>query len=458
METVFQHRNLLERLVNLASTILLVLIGSTLLVGVFAGDIQFWDEATNLQVIVESSAEQDFWNLRYQGEHFWEKPPLFYWFGIVIYKLAGSDPLVLPYLIRGFTAFVSFCLISIVFALLRRKSSVSGFIWLALISMVPFFWQFSPTGELATHNLRSADSDMLQLLFILLSSLAGYKFRTRKGWGWLTVAGILSALAIFTKGPLGILPMLLLLIPFAGYKPKLKYFLIGFALALSITSVWVVLMVANFGGDFWQQYFIYHQLSRANSALEGHSQPWWFYPRLLVDVGFSGPLLPSFMGAIILILRKRHHSSITPILLVMAILSFVAVQFTSTKIAWYLLPAGLFACIFISSVKIKLNYMGVFLIYFLATVSLFSTLFLFISQSNTLQGSMLDDSVQVYCSSKDHRIFNFYSTAAKLSETDLSSSSRVYVDLNYPDGCPLAGQIWELERLVSGNYAILKLK
>jgi len=436
----------------------MVLIGASLLAGVFAGDIQFWDEATNLQVIVESSAEQDFWNLRYQGEYFWEKPPLFYWAGITIYKLAGSNPALLPYLMRGFTAFVSFCLISIVFALLRRKSAVSGFIWLAIISMVPFLWQFSPTGVLATHNLRSADSDMLQLSFMLLSSLAVYKFRSRKGWGWLIASGILSALAIFTKGPLGILPMLLLLIPFAGYRPKLKYILVGFVLALSFTSAWVVLMIANFGGDFWQQYFIYHQLSRANSALEGHNQPWWFYLRLLIDGGFSGPLLPAFIGAVILILRKRLLTSVTTIIFIMAVLCFVAVQFTSTKIAWYLLPAGIFACIFISSVKIKLSYMWLFLIYFLATVSLFSTLFLFISQRNTLQGDALGDSVHVYCSSQDHRIFNFYRAAAKLTEIDESAEPRIYVDLNDLEGCPLTGQGWELERLVSGNYAILKLK
>jgi 4-amino-4-deoxy-L-arabinose transferase-like glycosyltransferase len=316
-----------------------------------APDIQFWDEATNAQVVVESAQAGDWWNLRYQGDYFWEKPPLYYWAGVIGYKLApGLDPLLI---LRGLTALGTLLLAGSVAVWLGKRRAL---VWLLLLAACPALWLFSNTGVLATHNFRSADGDVWQILFIVWGWLAVSAWNPSKNsYKTAALVGLLSGLAWLIKGPLGALPLVLIFckLSLLVYRKEiaLKVWFLNLALAgsswLAVILPWHLAMLFAFGDKFWQQYFLYHQLSRATSSLEGHIQPWSFFLGLLANPLYSGSLLIGTALAVSFSFAQTARDLAKKLLnipeLMVAFGLLILFSAAGTKLSWYILPALVFA-------------------------------------------------------------------------------------------------------------------
>lgn len=369
--------------------------------------LQFWDEATNLGVILETSgfgdseliaaagqstehtkpspkagrsrqnvdadnlqsraevadvnsdtagdesvaAPQDEWDLVYRGEYFWEKPPLYYWLGIGALKLGlGAENLLI--FMRVVSAISGQLIISLswIYVYRRLRSGFAGPNCLVLLYLSSgVFWLNNPSGKFATHHFRSADSDSLQILLIVIGILAAdYLVHRLKQWlttgrdisRWSRLAlallvGIASGLAVMLKGAWGVLPLMYLAVMLTlNYKlfrlllPRIVLYLsLSLVATLLIILPWHIYMWQKFGPEFWNIYFIYHQLSRASSSLEGHREGFLFYILQLFDPRVSSVLLAVVM---VVWLHKFKERLLVFGVVVLSILSLLG-----TKLLWY---------------------------------------------------------------------------------------------------------------------------
>ena len=104
---------------------------------------------------------------------------------------------------------------------------------------------------------------------------------------------ILSALAVLTKGPIGIVLPGLIIISFLLYVAKLREVLqemrviIGVLTFLAICLPWYVLVTLKNGDTFINSFFGYHNVERFTSVVNNHSAPWYFY--FLIVLGLFAP-------------------------------------------------------------------------------------------------------------------------------------------------------------------------
>lgn len=316
-------------------------------------DIQFWDEATNLGVMVESAQSNDWWNLKYNNDYFWEKPPLFYWIGIILYKIFTPDTYHFAVLVRALTAaFASLLLVGVYYYLNHFYSRRAALLGLIIPLTIPSLWFFNPQGIFATHNFRSADLDTMQIAFILwgfissqllMKNLADKKTLNKSAVMLIFAVGIFSGLAFMAKGVFGAIPIMAIFInnQSVGVSTRIKVAIASGVVLLLFILPWHLYMTAHFGKEFIEEYLIYHQLNRAGSALEGHNRSINFYLKYLFDPQTSG-ILAVFSAAFIFarVVNKVRISAFGEMILGTILLA--ALSLIQTKLAWYSLYPTIF--------------------------------------------------------------------------------------------------------------------
>ena len=120
---------------------------------------------------------------------------------------------------------------------------------------------------------------------------------------WYLAAYALMALAVLTKGPVGVgLPGLTIAGfwiylngPIKGIRAALAemHVVKGSILFLVMTVPWFVLVTIANGQAYIDSFFGYHNIERFTDVVNGHSAPWYFY-FLVVTVGFLpwSPVIP----------------------------------------------------------------------------------------------------------------------------------------------------------------------
>jgi 4-amino-4-deoxy-L-arabinose transferase-like glycosyltransferase len=109
---------------------------------------------------------------------------------------------------------------------------------------------------------------------------------------WYLAFYVLVALAVLTKGPVGIVVPVLIISTFLLYLGKFREVISemrpvrGFLLFAAITLPWYVLVFLANGEKFINSFFGYHNIERFTGVVNGHGAPWYFY-FLVVLVGFA---------------------------------------------------------------------------------------------------------------------------------------------------------------------------
>lgn len=109
---------------------------------------------------------------------------------------------------------------------------------------------------------------------------------------WYLAFYILVALAVLTKGPVGIVLPVLIIGVFLIYLKQGGIVLKemrprrGTLIFLAITLPWYILVTLINGEDFINSFFGYHNLERFTQVVNNHSAPWYFY-FIVVLVGFA---------------------------------------------------------------------------------------------------------------------------------------------------------------------------
>ncbi len=216
--------------------------------------------------------------MRWSGEYlyaqigylpFWEKPPLFFWVQAASMALWGETEWAARFpnvLIMGITLWVLYSLGT------QWHSSLFGWLWMFFygIALLPAFYA------------RSGLIDPLFNLFMLLAAMSGGRAFAGeiKAWKAGLWTGLWMALAVLTKGPVGIgLPGLALTTPSLFHRQFKVLLQVGLMAALIVSVMvgsWLGLLYlsgkAHLITDFWA-----YQWRLFSTPDAGHGGPWYYH-------------------------------------------------------------------------------------------------------------------------------------------------------------------------------------
>jgi 4-amino-4-deoxy-L-arabinose transferase-like glycosyltransferase len=412
-------------------------------------DIEKWDESTNALVVKESLTSSQPLVLTLNGQPFLEKPPLWYYLSMASVQIFGFQ----EFSLRLVSATSALALVLVVYRLgtllySRNAGLVAGF---TLIS-IPQLFLTDKRVLYSTHTLRSADLDALQILLMVWSVYAFFLWQ-KKGDKNLYTAVMAAALAVMTKGLLGVVPLLTCIIWVIGTGGRSvitrRNILISILIFVAIVFPWHIYMYLFDLKSFMDTYVNYHFFQRVITALEGHHEPAWYYLWVL----FSQPLVFGvFAGVIALISRQdqKYQSSSLNLVLAICLVLILLLTLVQTKLAWYILPIYPFLTLVVGQVIAQTiqrpgrKYLGVFLVVTLSLQILLTSYKIFNLPAGALQqkiGQVLRDCPSRVTFFSDHDSTDIqYLMARYGSPTDHPEGLcrvkliKSYYDLHDPEG------------------------
>lgn len=315
----------------------------------WAAPAQRWDEQTNEQVISELRDSENPFFLTYTHKPFFEKPPVWYAVVAAISRITHISPLVSARLLSAVSGF--FIILLSCTVAYRWWGFAAGIItWSVLISTNHLFIT-NPNSVFSTHTIRSADSDIFYILLMLVASVLCVSARASRNT--YIAIGCITAVAILTKGPLAIVPIVTAtIIPYLSqsqkYTPNIRFV---WLYAIVVPLLWFLYMTVNFGSQFITEQIGYHIVQRVITPIETHTGSVFFYMWLLsmkpLFLFFEVYLLSVFVYFRYITFRSDiplMHVCTTSIVL-LCIPSVV-----QTKLAWYILPFYPYAALTIAGI------------------------------------------------------------------------------------------------------------
>ncbi len=312
----------------------------------FLGNVHLfdWDEINFAESAREMIVTGDYYRVRINYEPFWEKPPFFFWLQVLSMKLFGINEFAARFPNALFGVITVFTLYTIG---KKHYNTRFGFIWglLYLGSFLPHLY------------FKSGIIDPVFNLFIFLGIyfLASCINSSNKNRIKAILSGCFIGLAIITKGPVG---LLLLILTFVVYliikKFKVKINLVDVLLftisSLLVTSIWFGYEVIQNGPWFIIE-FIKYQIELFSEPVAGHEQP--FYYHFIVVLLGCFPMSIFALGAF----RKYKQDFPLDLMKWMKVLFWVVLilfSIVKTKIVHYssmtYLPLSFIAAFFIYQV------------------------------------------------------------------------------------------------------------
>jgi 4-amino-4-deoxy-L-arabinose transferase-like glycosyltransferase len=321
-----------KKLLTIFTIISFLLFAFVLIKDINDRPVERWDEQTNIDVVRQSITDNEFY-LSYNKQPFFEKPPLWYYMTAIPVLYAGDN-------------MASFRIVSVISSLLivlltyllvsRRSGPFMGMLSILVYLLIPQLYSVNPAGYFASHTFNSADLDVLQIFFIIFSIFALF-YEKKPSPSQIFLSYFSLALGYLTKGPFVLIPLLLNSIYLKRTGLKWKGLLSYLGVFLIPVLSWHLYMQFTFGNDFTLAYIDYHILQRSITALEGHTEPIWFYIQLLFDPRLNLLALPVLIS-VTSFLRSGSKDHLKAFLLIFMVLVLILFTLTATKLAWYILP------------------------------------------------------------------------------------------------------------------------
>jgi 4-amino-4-deoxy-L-arabinose transferase-like glycosyltransferase len=293
------------------------------------------DEGRYAEIAREMVASHDWVTPTLNGIRYFEKPILFYWLGAAAIKIGGLN-----------------------LWSLRSINAILGLVGCLLTYAWTRWFYDRATGLLAacilaTSSLYFVMSHMVSLdlpvtvfnTATLMAAFCAYQAKTPAGTRLaLTLAAIAAALAVLTKGLIGIVFPGLVFFAFIalthGWRRLWQLPLISsFCLFLLIAAPWHVI-VNHRHPEFFYFYFIEQHFLRYTMKDIGHYQPVWFFiPTLLAGLFPWVVFLPqTLVQACKQVFKPNPERALTSFLLVWAVIIFTFFSFSKSKLIPYILP------------------------------------------------------------------------------------------------------------------------
>jgi 4-amino-4-deoxy-L-arabinose transferase-like glycosyltransferase len=290
----------------------------------------FPDEGRYAEIPREMLASGDFVTPRLDGFPYFEKPPLQYWLTAAVFAVAGEH----AWTARLVPAVAGLAAVVAVLVTVRRLAGrrAGGMAAAMMAGSVGYFLatQFVTLDMLLTALLTCA-----LCAFLLAQDARATAADHRR---WMLVAWALCALAVLTKGLVGLaLPMLAIALYVVvsrdvGVLRRLELRR-GLLVLLAIAVPWFVLVQLRNPG-FAEFFFVREHWQRFTQPLHRRTgPPWYFVPIALV---FLAPWLPALAAALA---RPRTTAPAAP------------TTFSATRFAWCW-AAAIFAFFSVSSSKL----------------------------------------------------------------------------------------------------------
>jgi 4-amino-4-deoxy-L-arabinose transferase-like glycosyltransferase len=304
----------------------------------------------------------------FNGVTRFDKPPLIYWTQAIAFQIFGVN----EWAARLPSALAGLFLTSFCFYVLKRfgisanqrvkvngerekeesvKDSLTSPLWLsailgaAMVALHPLTFFFGRLGY--SDMLLSACFGGALLAFFLGYAQPQHKVIQSR---WYLTFYLLIALAVLTKGPVGVVLPGLIISAFLLYLGKARevvremHLLRGAILVLVLTLPWYILVTLANGEAYINSFFGYHNLARFSSVVNQHKGPWYFH-FLIVLLGFApwSIYLPVAI-ANMQVLRRRHwqnqprslHLGLLALFWFVGVLGFFTIA--ATKYFSYVLP------------------------------------------------------------------------------------------------------------------------
>ena len=186
----------------------------------------------------------------------------------------------------------------------------------------------------------------------LMAFFCGYAQpqRPRMQRRWYLGFYIFAALAVLTKGPVGIVVPGMIIMAFLMYVGNVwtvlreMQVLWGSVIFLLMTVPWYVLVILAHGRTYIDDFFGYHNVERFTSVVNNHSAPWYFY-FLVVLLGFIPWSIYVPWAIARLSLWRRSHWQTTPrhthlgiFAAIWFLMIFVFFTIATTKLPSYTIP------------------------------------------------------------------------------------------------------------------------
>jgi 4-amino-4-deoxy-L-arabinose transferase-like glycosyltransferase len=284
--------------------------------------LQSWDEAIYAQSAKEMVRTGDWLTPHWNGEHFYQKPPLTIWVTALLFHLFGVSELTARIFaaICGVACVLLVSLIGQLF-LSHAQALIAGLVLLA----TPHFNYYARQGSM----------DVPLTAFLLL----GFYFylRSKDNPRYWIATGVAMALAVLTKGAAagpGILALGVAVLLNQDRPWRVREAWIGCAVFFVLAGSWHAGMIIVHGRAFWSEYFVSQVFSRSVSTFDTNaSGPLAYF--VTVFLGFL-PFIPLLILGIIRIWKVRPMFPVA--LLLFAGMLFVLYSLVPTKHPWYLVP------------------------------------------------------------------------------------------------------------------------
>jgi 4-amino-4-deoxy-L-arabinose transferase-like glycosyltransferase len=235
------------------------------------GGRDLWDpDETRYAVVAREMRESGNWILPHlNGRIYAEKPPLFFWLANLSALFLGEDT---EFANRLPSALAGFLTMILTFLFGKKLFNERAGLFSALVLSTCFlFPQLS----------RWVLMDSLFTLFFLLTLYYFYLGYENEGqqkyYLW---AGVFTALATLTKGPIAFLPMIILLLySFVQKEPqKARNLFYSFIISLAVVLIWLI-PACWIGGEVYRDKILFGQT--IGRLIEGgrhfHAKPFFFY-------------------------------------------------------------------------------------------------------------------------------------------------------------------------------------
>jgi 4-amino-4-deoxy-L-arabinose transferase-like glycosyltransferase len=239
------------------------------------------DEGRYAEIPREMLASGDWIIPHLNGLVYLEKPPLQYWATAVVYACFGIS----EGTARLATGCAGYSILVLVFVLARRLWGLRAAVEALLLTLGSILF------VLLGHQL-TLDMSLSACLFGCLTAFVHAQLRREEPSAcraWMTLSWAAMALAVLTKGLVGLVIPGFSLVVYVFWQGDLRlwrhlHFRIGIPVFLLVALPWFVL-AARANDRFLWFFFVREHWQRFLTPIEMRSQPWWFFaPVLLLGV------------------------------------------------------------------------------------------------------------------------------------------------------------------------------
>jgi 4-amino-4-deoxy-L-arabinose transferase-like glycosyltransferase len=292
------------------------------------------DEGRYAEIAREMFASGDWVTIRYNGLKYFEKPPLHLWMTALSYEAFGVG----EWQTRLWGALSGAGALLMTAGAARRWYGNTVGLLTGLVLLA------APTWNLGSHfnslDIGVSSAMAVALAAVLMAQHPAASPATRRQWMWAAWAAM--ALAVLTKGLIGVVLPGLVLIAYTALARdwalwRRLHIASGTFIFLAITAPWFVL-VSMRNPEFPQFFFIHEHLQRYTSGIHRRGAPlWYFVPQLMA--GWL-PWLGLLPGMARVVAADRHAPGFKPTLLLAswAVVIFVFFSLSNSKLPGYILP------------------------------------------------------------------------------------------------------------------------